>query len=149
MWSIENESGAAMEGWAHFVAVTAFNSTDGANPGARMRYWSGGGTTVDVEEGAMGGESQYFHNACPGVDSATKMSVELDWLRHWWDYYTNATDGDPGVRPSYSHIIDELAAAPPWNPGTAYANMRLGIESVTGADQLARWDQMGTWNGIK
>ena len=149
MCSMENESGAAMEGWAHFVATTAFNNTASTNPGAIMRYWSAGGdTTVDIEEGATGGASNYFDTVCPDVASATKLSVQLDWLRHWWDYHTNATESDPGMRPSFARMIEELDAAPLWSAGTAWTRMRSGVESRSGAEQLARWDQMGAWNGI-
>ena len=101
-----------------------------------------------IEEGATGGASNYFDTVCPDVASATKLSVQLDWLRHWWDYHTNATESDPGMRPSFARMIEELDAAPLWSAGTAWTRMRSGVESRSGAEQLARWDQMGAWNGI-
>lgn len=151
MWSMEFESGAAMEGWAHFIAVAAFNDRAGTNPGAMMRYWSGGGgTTVDVEQGPTGGASNYFDNVCPGVSapSSMRLGVELDWMRHWWDFYTNDNASDPGFRPTVKTMMDDLDAANGWAASTAWARMADGIEANSGADQRDRWEQLGAWNGI-
>ena len=77
-----------------------------------------------------------------------KMGVELDWLRHWWDYYTNALEVDPGVRPSMTQMMAEIDAAPAWTRDTVWARMREGVSAFSGADQLDRWDQHGAWNGV-
>jgi hypothetical protein len=76
------------------------------------------------------------------------MGVELDWLRHWWDYYTNALQVDPGARPSMTQMMAEIDAAPAWTRDTVWANIRQGVSSYSGAQQLARWDQHGAWNGV-
>lgn len=148
MWSMEFESGAAMEGWAHFISVATFNSRAGDNPGAMMRYWSGDGVDVDVEQGPTGGASNYFDSVCPSVQSATTLSVQLDWLRHWWDYYTNDLEVDPGYRPTVTRMMNELDAAPAWSAGNAWTRIRTGVKSYSGSTQQARWDQHGAWNGI-
>jgi hypothetical protein len=150
MWSMELESGAAMEGWAHFIAVATFNDRAGTNPGASMRYWSASGTTVDVEQGPIGGASNYFDNVCPGVSvpPSMRLGVELDWMRHWWDFYTNATASDPGVRPSVKTMMEDLEAANGWAASTAWTRISAGIEANSGAAQRDRWEQLGAWNGI-
>jgi hypothetical protein len=148
MWSMELESGAAMEGWAHFIAVATFNSRAGTNPGAFLRYWDSAETTVDVEQGDVGGASSYFATVCPTVASAIRLGVQLDWLRHWWDYYSNATDMDPGYAPTVTRMMSEIDAAPAWSPGTAWSSIRAGVKTYSGETQQARWDQHGAWNGI-
>jgi hypothetical protein len=149
MWSMENESGAAMEGWAHFVAVAVFNDPTGPNPGAIIRYWSAGtDTTVDVEDGPTGGAAQYFDTVCPTVQTTAKLSVQLDWLRHWWDYHTNAGANVAGVPASHKRMMDEMNAASPWTAGTTLDRIRDGVQANSGADQLARWDALSIKNGI-
>lgn len=149
MWSMEYDAAAAMEGWAHFMAAAAFNDRAGDNPGAMFRYWSSL-NTIDVEQSSPQFPSNYFDTVCSQVAVAlpTKMGVELDWLRHWWDYYTNALDVDPGARPTVQQMMAEIDAAPAWSRGTAWTSIREGVSSYSGEDQLDRWDQHGAWNGV-
>jgi len=43
------------------------------------------------------------------------MGVELDWLRHWWGYESNALDVDPGVRVQRRGPARLLGSARSWN----------------------------------
>ncbi|MCB9664504.1 MAG: hypothetical protein H6732_10335 [Alphaproteobacteria bacterium] len=145
--SLETQSCAAMEGWAHFVAVRAFNDhQESDNPGAVLQYWRDAGLTVDVEQGPVGGVDTYFEATCGLTPSQQPgFGVELDWLRTWWDYHTNPS---PGVRPSVGLMIDELASDSTWTPSDTYTVIRDGIDAASGDTQRARWVQMATWNGI-
>jgi hypothetical protein len=149
MWSMEYDSAAAMEGWAHFIAAATYNDRAGENPGGAFRYWSSS-NTIDIEESSPQFPSNYNDTVCSQIQVSTgfKMGVELDWLRHYWDYYTNALDVDPGARPTVKQMMAEMDAAPVWSRGTAWTSMRAGVSSYSGADQLARWDQHGAWNGV-
>ncbi|HVK84607.1 MAG TPA: hypothetical protein VM513_10900 [Kofleriaceae bacterium] len=149
LWSMEYDSGAAMEGWAHFLAAATFNDRAGDNPGAMFRYWSST-NTIDVEQSSPGFPSNYLDTVCSQVVAANtvKVGVELDWLRHYWDYYTNALDVDPGARPTVKQMMAEIEAAPFWSRGTAWSSIRQGVSSYSGAAQLDRWDQHGAWNGV-
>jgi hypothetical protein len=148
MWSMEYDAGAAMEGWAHFMAAAAFNDRAGDNPGGMFRYWSST-DTIDIEQSSPSFPSNYLDTVCSiPVGITDKMGVELDWLRHWWDYYTNALQVDPGARPSMTQMMAEIDAAPAWTRDTVWANIRQGVSSYSGAQQLARWDQHGAWNGV-
>lgn len=146
--SLEYQSGAAMEGWAHFVAVRAFNNhLEGDNPGAVLQYWRGSGFTVDVEQGPTGGVTKYFESMCGGtqVNMATGFGVELDWLRAWWDYHTNPSPGSPT---SQSQIMDEIAEGSGWNRTNIYQSLVDGIEALSGTDQRDRWTAIAAGNGI-
>ena len=143
--SLEYQSCAAMEGWAHFVAVRTFNNhVESDNPGAVLQYWRGNGLTVDVEEGPAGGVDTYYETMCGGNQpNLSGWGVELDWLRAWWDYHTN-----PGSTPSQSQMMDEIAANSGWFRTDTYDFITDGIEAVSGAEQRDRWIEMGVWNGI-
>ncbi len=149
MWSMEYDSAAAMEGWAHFIAAATYNDRAGDNPGAAFRYWSSS-NTIDVEDSSPQFPANYLDTVCSQVAMTppTKMGVELDWLRHYWDYYSNALDVDPGARPTVKQMMSEIDAAPVWTRGTAWSSIRQGVSSYSGAGQLARWDQHGAWNGV-
>jgi len=145
--SAELQSCAAMEGWAHFVAVRAFNNhEEDDNPGATLQYWRGNGLTVDVEQGPTGGVDTYYEVVCGGNQAnAGGMGVELDWMRAWWDYHTNP---EPGFRPDTSVMVDEIAANSGWGQSDTYQFITDGIESSSGAEQRQRWIQQAVWNGI-
>lgn len=149
MWSMEYDAAAAMEGWAHFIAAASFNDRAGDNPGAMFRYWSSI-NTIDVEDSSPQFQANYMDTVCSQIAMAmpTKLGVELDWLRHYWDYYSNALDVDPGVRPSVSQMMAEIDAAPAWTRGTAWSSIRAGVSAYSGEAQLDRWDQHGAWNGV-
>jgi hypothetical protein len=145
--SLEFSSCAAMEGWAHFVGVRAFNDhQDGDEPGAIFQYWGGGGLTVDVEQGPVGGVDRYYETMCGGnqVNSAGR-GVELDWLRHWWDYHT---DPGPGQKPSLSRMLDEIANSVPWVHNDTYDRLVEGIAGWSGSAQRDRFTQIAADNGV-
>jgi hypothetical protein len=145
--SVETQSCAAMEGWAHFVAVRAYNNpTEGDNPDATLEYWRGSGETVDVEQGPVGGVDTYYEAMCGGNQAnSAGRGVELDWLRAFWDYHTNST---PGYRPDTSVMVDEIAANSGWHPDDTYSFITDGVDMASGADQRDRWLEMAQWNGI-
>jgi hypothetical protein len=47
-----------------------------------------------------------------------------------------------------TQMMAEIDAAPAWTRDTVWANIRQGVSSYSGAQQLARWDQHGAWNGV-
>ncbi|MDX2093077.1 MAG: hypothetical protein SFX73_34865 [Kofleriaceae bacterium] len=136
-------------GLGPLIGAAAFNDRAGDNPGAVFRYWSSA-NTIDVEQSSPSFPSSYLDTVCSQISIAltTKMGVELDWLRHFWDYYTNALDVDPGARPTVSQMMAEIDAAPAWSRGTAWSSIRQGIEAYSGVEQRERWDQHGAWNGV-
>jgi hypothetical protein len=149
MWSQEYNSCAAMEGWAHFVATAVYNDRfEGENPDAVFRYWSSSAAsaTVDVEAGPAGGVSRYMETKCNYDFSG--MGVELDWLRQWWDYASNAWSSTPGVRPSSAQLMNEIDAAWDWGSRNAYTRIKGGIRRKSGSQQELRWSQYAATNGV-
>jgi hypothetical protein len=149
MWSMEYESAAAMEGWAHFIAAATYNDRAGENPGGAFRYWSSQ-NTIDIEDSSPQFPANYFDTVCSQLPftPTAKMGVEVDWMRHFWDYYSNDLDVDPGTRPTVKQMMSEIDAAPAWTQSNTWARIRQGVSSYSGAAQLARWDQHGAWNGV-
>lgn len=145
--SNEWSSCAAMEGWAHFVAVRAYNDhLEGNEPGATFQYWSGTGLTVDVEQGPVGGVDRFYESMCGGTGATAGGSgVELDWLRHWWDYHTDPAPEGPV---SAQLMMQEIAENSNWMSSTAYQVMSDGIEAFSGAAQRARWESIAAANGV-
>jgi hypothetical protein len=145
--SLELSSCAAMEGWAHFVAVRTFNDhEDGDEPGAIFQYWSGSGLTVDVEQGPQGGVDRYYETMCGGDQAnSAGRGVELDWLRHWWDYHT---DPAPGQKPSLKQMLDEIANSVPWVQDDTYDRLVDGIADWSGSAQRDRFTQIAEENGV-
>lgn len=158
MTTKEWSSGAAMEGWAHFVAVETWNGpTGGSEPLAWMRYWNATSALVDVE-GSQGGCStgssdnanfrgQYADNCfqtdpnCAG-GNCVGVGAELDWMRMWWDFYS---DPDmPGTPPSASDLHTMIDAAGPWGSTNVWQTL---LASLSG-DQRARFIEASVWNGV-
>lgn len=154
----EWSSGAAMEGWAHFVSVETWNgATGGSEPLAWMRYWNAASALVDVE-GSQGGCStgpsdtanfrgQYADNCfqteplCAG-GNCVGMGTELDWMRMWWDFYS---DPDmPGTPPSASDLHTMINAAGPWGSSDVWQTL---LASLSG-DERERFLEASVWNGV-
>jgi hypothetical protein len=145
--SMEFSSCAAMEGWAHFVGVRAYNNpVEDDNPGATFQYWGGSGTTVDVEHGPTGGVEKYYEMVCGGsAANAGGSGVELDWMRHWWDYHTNPSPEQPV---SQLTMLQEIAENSNWFATNAYQVISDGVEAFSGAAQRERWEAIAAGNGV-
>jgi hypothetical protein len=155
MRSLEFNSCAAMEGWAHFVAADMWNGTahDGDlwpdawynYPGAlgliSLHAGQGGcqvsGETVPNFRNAYA-DSCFFPfcgNDCSG------MGVELDWMRHWWEYHTNGVLAGPV--PSHAQMQADIAASGGWDATTAWTDLHVGLSG----DDWSRFESAGTLTG--
>lgn len=130
------------EGFAHFFATDAFNSH--GQYGARFGYYKyldlSDPYVVDVENGPLGGATAFMEAAC--VPPYGGHGTELDWLRTFWDYHTNA-----GTKPGHSLILDEM-----WRAHEAMTKHCQGYrrmhESATSDGLGERWASFGAYNGI-
>jgi hypothetical protein len=140
----EYGSCAAMEGWAHFASLAAWNNPrEGDNPNAAFVSWSGSKMTVfDAESGT---DPAY----CFTIDAALcgKYGYEMDWMRQWWDYYTNDIPGSIGVRPSMAQLFT-LVDDTSWSGTSGTFNVSHRLESALSGDQRTRWIDYKCWNGI-
>lgn len=152
----EYQSAAAWEGWAHFYAAVAFNST--AEPNCRFWYyktmdWNLDSVTAgdplkhDCEDAPMTGvpAADYLGGMCSGT--LTNRGTEFDWLRFWWDLTTDqavslATIGNiwNDANP-HAWRADDAGAAP--YPSTSLRN------AASGNSVLTQWDAEDNVNGVQ
>jgi hypothetical protein len=137
--SKELASCALSEGFAHFFSTVAFNSHE--QTGAHFEYYKEGyPSEVNVENGPNGGVTAFMENECSGSDDG--HGVELDWLRMFWDYRTNA--GDP---PTHVEILEQMDAAhddPAFDDDTAYFDLHAAADAQGFGDRLT---EMAVHNG--
>ncbi len=159
MRSKEYSVGAFGEGFAHFLSTLAWNSS--ASTTAWFKYYKEVGDPayadfaadnwqLDVEGigGApSGGVSDWMGSMCPVNDG---YSVEMDWLRFYWDYLTNAGVPKPNIRKILEHVQFTRDAHPWFNTFAAYDKMLEAIGDValgqTGLE--ARFIALATANGV-
>ena len=160
MLSLEWQSCAAMEGWAHFVAGAAWNDRAGDNPDGAFRYWDTVNSIVSLDAG----DSIYPERNCytgSGAQCEDGKGYEVDWMRHFWDYWS---DGQYtyGYKPTSSDLqydIDPpsvyVGGPGPWGSCNTYSVMEESIEyhrtcSLGEPDtQCGRWLQVAIHNGVE
>jgi hypothetical protein len=165
MRSKEPASGAYIEGLAHYIAALAWNDHDQTE--GLFKYYKETILTsayddmeatdwlVDLEgAGAnpVGGVSSWFGAKC---DVEPGFSVEMDWLRFFWDYRTNAPAQQNDPIPDHHDVFDLVRftmANHAWNNmGGVYPSFL-----ATFNDQLfnqpasfeARWTGLASQNGV-
>jgi hypothetical protein len=155
--SLEFERGAFTEGVAHYFSTLAFNyhtQTDGS-----FKYYKDTSLytfdSVDVEGGPSGGLTNYYANGCGcptdcnwdeagdvGLVYADEIGTELDWLRAYWDFRTNA-----GTQPSHWDIFAHLDAADAQVGGYGMEDTHDRLEAVLPPGFATRWDVAMDANG--
>ncbi|NJK32506.1 MAG: hypothetical protein HC927_08895 [Deltaproteobacteria bacterium] len=148
---------AMMEGWANFMSAAVWNS-GGPNADGSLRYWGSceGNATINVEAAGASSscvvkymENNFASSSWPGSGS------ELDWMRTWWDYFTNDLAWEPGYQPSIGTMQAEwVGYLPPTSTdefeGRAYDDYRKGVaaySTVSGCEQYERLVWMAAANG--
>jgi hypothetical protein len=139
MTSIEWQSCAVNEGFAHFVAADTFNNH--AQDDCAFRYWGSnhGDRNVDCE-GASSHVAAWMENMCVG-ESFVGAGVELDWLRQFWDVHTNG--GSTNMLP----FMQWIRASGGWTKTSAYDELNTAAQAH-GGDIKANWNVSRTGNGI-
>jgi hypothetical protein len=113
MRSKEYSAGAFGEGLAHFLSALAWNSS--ASTTAWFKYYkealdpayadfAADNWRLDIEGLGLapsGGVSNWMSNMCSVTDG---HSVEMDWMRFYWDYLTNAGAPKPTIRHILRHV---------------------------------------------
>lgn len=160
MRSKEYAVGAFIEGFAHYISALAWNDHNQKN--GWFKYYKEIDTPayqdmeddnwrVDIEgigDDPVGGVSNWMENLCTVHDG---HSVEMDWLRFWWDYRTN--DGylaKPGHYQIFRLIEYTMAVHPWFNNFDAFDRMDDAIHDA-GLGQtnlLSRWNALSDYNGI-
>ena len=178
--SLEYAGGAYTEGTAHFLSTLAFNN---ATDVAWFRYYkeavvdisqvpfetviayadlAQGDYRVNVENGGdaqWGGTTAWMRNKCPTEASWGGYSVEMDWLRFWWDVRTNYSkllNGQTISPLSTREIFDFLRFTEevhPWenrNAKDVWEKLEESIEdSIAGLSHYeSTFKSLADWNGV-
>lgn len=166
MRGLEYSNCAAMEGFANFVAAEVWNDDEnfaGDDPPATLRYWDGGGGSfvpVEGDRGHCGSPSadrfprKYaetcfsdpvsaaYNSLCANQD-CPGYGTELDWMRAWWDFYTDKDlAGDPLTASELQQFIGRGKGG---SRTTAWPDLRDGSTGTL----RTRWLQVSGWNGIR
>lgn len=159
MRSKEYSSGAFVDGFAHFLAALAWNNHNQQN--GTFKYYkeiqdpayadmAANQYRVDLEGiggNPIGGISNWMANMCTVHDG---HSVEMDWLRFYWDYRTNAGVSKPTHGDILEHVVYTQDNMPWVDVYGAYDQLQLAIEDPQlGQTQLEnRWFQLANSNGV-
>jgi len=139
MTSIEWQSCAVNEGFAHFIAADTFNNH--AQDDCRFRYWGSnhGSRNVDCE-GSSSHVTAWMENMCES-EALGGAGVELDWLRQFWDVHTNS--GTTNMIPLMAWIRESDG----WTAQTAYDELDAAAQAVGGSIR-DNWNAGKSWNGV-
>ncbi|HVS19653.1 MAG TPA: hypothetical protein VMT18_13700, partial [Planctomycetota bacterium] len=160
MRSKEYAGGALIEGFAQYLAALAWNDHDEQD--GWFKYYKevnniayedmqAGNWRVDVEGDGInpvGGVSNWMANKCTVHDG---HSVEMDWMRFWWDY---RTDGVKWTRPGHHDLFEHLlytADNDPWLDVKDAFDRLLDTINDPGLGQTlyaARFSQKAIQNGV-
>lgn len=162
LFSQEWNASAFHEGFPHFLSTLAFNDHNQTTGFFRYYKYVPAYETlltegiVDVENsGAAGG---WAHASCK-VNGllADGTGTQIDWLRHYWDFRTNAATS-PEFKPSHAQLFQALLHANavfPWDGDEVYDHLTVGLATVdldlTTTQQAAlvdRWEAHAAWNGV-
>ncbi|MGE0825529.1 MAG: hypothetical protein AB7G75_17005 [Candidatus Binatia bacterium] len=144
MRSKEYEAGALTEGFAHFLSAYMFNAASGSDGWFKYyKQFPEYGYDYDLvdllgtDADAIGGPGDVLHNVCGCADGSctSGYGVELDWLRHYWRYYT-----DPGNQPSMAELFEQLSQA---DGDMDSNNVFLPLRDVLSEPLQSRWEQIG------
>jgi len=159
MRSRETAAGAFVEGFAHYLSALAWNDHDETEgwfkyykeiAGLAYEDFQADNWMVDLEGDGpdpSGGVSAWMENQCSPIDG---HSVEMDWLRFFWDYRTVSAVLTP--RPTHHEIFDHIRYtrnAYGWGNLNAYDRLRQAIDDAE-LDQVheTRWEVFAGINGI-
>jgi hypothetical protein len=142
--SKEYQTSGASEGFAHYYAAEVWN--DASEYNCSFYYYKSLDFSHDSPDTDPDEDQDYD---CENGDDylgshcwiLVNRSVELDWLRFWWDLRTDEEE-------SFGNIADIWDGANPhtWNRYTAYGRLR-GSAETEGVD-LDEWDDWAEYNGV-
>jgi len=159
MRSRETSAGAFIEGFAHYLSALAWNDHDDTEgwfkyykeiDGLAYEDFKADNWLVDLEGDGpdpSGGVTAWMENQCFVVAG---HSVEMDWLRFYWDYRTVSAVLLP--RPSHYEIFQHIwytRNSYGWSNLNTYDHLELAIDDVAlGQVHETRWEVFAGINGI-
>lgn len=171
--SAEWASGAFIEGFAHFMASSAFN--DLTDEDGIFRYYKTinadvltdyedfvqGGYIVSLRGGTepepdtLGGANRWAELMCPddwsaGDGVAADVGSEIDWMRFWWRFSTDQSTTGPSLREVLSFVA-YTRNQHPWAMTHAWAELYTSLkESGSGMSSYqSRFETLTTEQGVR
>jgi len=149
MATLEWQSCAAMEGWAHFAAVAAFNDRHESEiPDAWFLYWDGSNSVIDVSFGQNDPYPQNYCDNIPGNLCTGGKGYEVDWMRFLWDFWSHSGAFAPGEKPSSTSAMQDTFRTT-WNRSNIYGQIWNEVGERFGEEQNDRMfyftDVHGNW----
>lgn len=139
--SMEYSMVGAREGSAHFYSTMVWNNPKDSNAVFSM---FGGKTNVETYTNEAGGQ---LWNLCNVVIKCGR-SVNMDWLRFWWDWHTPFKAGKPTVE-TIARIYERAIGTGGLTPDNYWQKFREAmLVEVADAQQRADFDAYGDWNGV-
>lgn len=164
LFSQEWNASAFFEGFPHFLSALAFNTHSETNGFFRYYKYVPAYTTLQSAEWIVDVENSgtpaggFAHANCKVNGVLTPgTGTEVDWLRHYWDFRTNAATS-PEVKPTHGQLFMTLVNTQFWTPWVGHdvydklvAGLGLFDIGLTATQQAAlvdRWETLGAINGI-
>ena len=123
------------EGFAWFYAADVWN--DDTESDCSLRYViSSPDETIDCENGAA-----YMESSCSSGGLAG-YGVELDWLRMWWHFHTDA-----GTKPTFTDIAEICLAANFVSATSTHADLVAGVAAYASGTFSSRFASVTDYNG--
>lgn len=135
--SLEYAGCAISEGWAHFYASMLWN--DKTSDGTFV-YWPGGGVTTHSLES---GDFDNRVSQCVSKSATRRYGVEEDWMRLFWDVWTQKVNGS---NPTHLQMLDWIDDSSYYTSCPDYGDLNNEANQKGGAVN-ANWDKVAVWNG--
>lgn len=139
--SMEFAAVGAREGSAHFYSTLVWN-----NPKSSNAVFSlfGSGRNVETYTNEKGGQ---LWNDCTSTIKCGR-SVNMDWLRFWWDWHTPFKPGKP-TAVTVAKIYARAIANGGLTADTYFQKFRAAmLQEVSDPAQRAAFDNYADWNGV-
>lgn len=138
--SLEASAIGAREGMAHFYSTSVWNNTKSANAVFSM---FGDPRDVEFYSNKKGGQ---LWNLCTAVVKCGR-SVNMDWLRFWWDLHTPYAAGKPSLE-TIATIYETAITNGGIQRYSYYHKFREAMQPLLTAAQESSWDNAASWNGV-
>ena len=145
MRSREQATAAWKEGIAHFISALSWN--DHTQTDGKFKYYKNEQPhtfeTIDLD---VAGSFAINWHVSKCSDPIAGRAVEQDWLRHYWNYLTDA--GLP--KPTFPEIraqVDKLQANGGWTATNVYSKLYDALATAGQTANQLRWASTAATHG--
>ena len=138
--SLEESSCAWKEGVAHFLSAVTWN--DHNSTAGVFKNYKYDGVNYFNETVQLDSAGSYQFNWYAHCTQEAGHAVEQDWMRHYWNYLTDA-----GVKPTLSDIATEISVLHD-DASWTWANVYERAKAAVPVAFLTRWDNLAVVHGV-